>query len=171
VSNIESSIQARLQLGRLYCISYEPKGGKLRILPDVPGLHQPPTSLRWLADFKSIFRSSPVSFDRWTYERVGPMSATAVEPIPVELTGVALGPLVPRRIGATERSRQASAASRSIDVSRPARSWRWGSALADGVQVLALVWSVPFAVLAVGIPIALAIALLLRVARLALSGF
>ena len=41
----------------------------------------------------------------------------------------------------------------------------------DGVHLLAVVWSVPLAVLLVGAPIALAIAVLLRLGRLALSAF
>jgi hypothetical protein len=97
------------------------------------------------------------------------MTATAVKPFPVELCEVAIGPPVPLNSAASS-SRQARAARGSIDISRPARPWRWSTALVDAVQVLALVWSVPFAVLAVGIPVALAIALLLRIARLALSG-
>jgi hypothetical protein len=59
----------------------------------------------------------------------------------------------------------------SMDISRPTRPWRWSTTLVDSVSLLALVWSVPVAVMAVAVPIALAIALVLRIARLALSGF
>lgn len=58
-----------------------------------------------------------------------------------------------------------------LDVSRPMLRWRWSSALMDSVELLALVWSIPLAMLLVGAPIALAIALLVWLGRLALSAF
>jgi hypothetical protein len=48
------------------------------------------------------------------------------------------------------------------------RRW-WRTVLMDSVQLLALVWSVPLAMLLVGAPIALAIALLVWLGRFALS--
>jgi hypothetical protein len=48
---------------------------------------------------------------------------------------------------------------------------RWSGRLTDAVGLLLLAWSIPFAVLLVGIPIALAIVLLLWVGRLALGAF
>ena len=51
------------------------------------------------------------------------------------------------------------------------RPWRWTTVLTDSVEVLALVWSIPLAMLLVGTPIVLTIALLLWLGRLALSGF
>lgn len=47
------------------------------------------------------------------------------------------------------------------------RRLRVAGILADGVQLLAAVFLVPFAILAIGIPIALVIAALLWLARLA----
>ncbi len=51
------------------------------------------------------------------------------------------------------------------------RPWRWTTVLTDSVELLGLVWSIPLAMLLVGTPIALTIALLLWLGRLALSGF
>jgi hypothetical protein len=49
---------------------------------------------------------------------------------------------------------------------RTERTW-----VRDTVELLAVVWTVPLAILLVGAPIALAIALLLWLARLARSAF
>lgn len=56
-------------------------------------------------------------------------------------------------------------------VDRTDRSAGWRSALADGVALLALAWTIPFAILLVGTPVALTIALLLWIGRLALNAF
>jgi hypothetical protein len=48
--------------------------------------------------------------------------------------------------------------------------WSW-TALMDGVMLLGIVWSIPVAVLVVGTPVALAIAFLLWLVRLALDAF
>ena len=53
-----------------------------------------------------------------------------------------------------------------VDVSRPLVPWTWTEVLLAPVELLAVVWSVPFALLLVGIPIALLAALVLRAARL-----
>jgi hypothetical protein len=55
-----------------------------------------------------------------------------------------------------------------LDVSFSAWSW---TALMDGVMLLGVVWSIPVAVLVVGTPVALAIAFLLWLVRLALGAF
>ena len=56
-------------------------------------------------------------------------------------------------------------------VSRPVRSWRWFSVLLAPLELLAVVWSIPFVILLIGIPIALAVALVYWIGRLALSLF
>ena len=48
---------------------------------------------------------------------------------------------------------------------------RWGTALLDASGLLALVWAVPLAVLIVGGPIVLAVALVLWLVRLVSGGF
>ena len=48
--------------------------------------------------------------------------------------------------------------------------WSW-STLLDGVMLLGVVWSVPVAILVVGTPVALAIAFLLWLVRLARGAF
>ncbi len=53
-----------------------------------------------------------------------------------------------------------------LSVSR----WSWNT-LMDGVRLLGVVWSLPVAVLVVGTPVALAIAFLLWLVRLALGAF
>lgn len=47
----------------------------------------------------------------------------------------------------------------------------WRTALADGLSLLALAWTIPFAILLVGAPVALTIAFALWVGRLALNAF
>ena len=64
-----------------------------------------------------------------------------------------------------------AARSISLDVSRPMLRWRWSTVLMDAVDLLAVVLSVPLAVLLVGAPIALTIALLIWLGRLALNAF
>jgi hypothetical protein len=75
---------------------------------------------------------------------------------------------VARRVWPAEA---APAASRGLDVSRAVRPWRWRTALMDVVEMLGVVWSLPLVVLLVGGPIALTIALLLWLGRLALGAF
>ena len=58
-----------------------------------------------------------------------------------------------------------------VNVNGRIRPWRWKTLLTDSVELLGLVWSIPLAMLLVGTPIALAIALLLWLGRLALGGF
>jgi hypothetical protein len=48
---------------------------------------------------------------------------------------------------------------------------RWSAVLMDGLRLLVVAWSIPFAILLVGTPLALTIALLLWLGRLALSAF
>jgi hypothetical protein len=57
-----------------------------------------------------------------------------------------------------------------VDVSRPVLRWRWTSVLLLPFELLLVAWSVPVVILMVAIPIALGIALVLRVARFA-SGY
>ena len=63
-----------------------------------------------------------------------------------------------------ERATRAVTASDSpdyvVDVSRPVLPWRWTSLLVAPLEVLALVWSIPFVILLIGIPIALLVAVL-----------
>ncbi len=49
--------------------------------------------------------------------------------------------------------------------------WRWRTAIADSVDLLAIVWSIPLVMAVVGTPVVLTIALLLWLARLASSAF
>ncbi len=80
--------------------------------------------------------------------QIGRRSRTAWYPVPVENGGVSGGRLDRARV-----------------------PWRWRTALTDCVALLALAWSIPFAVLLVGAPVALTIALVLWLGRLALSAF
>jgi hypothetical protein len=58
-----------------------------------------------------------------------------------------------------------------VDVSRPVLPWRWTRVLLAPVELLALAWSIPFAILLVGIPIALAVALIDSLGRVLSSYF
>lgn len=94
------------------------------------------------------------------------MIATASQPIrlgsnPRTAQYRVAGPEPPRTAGRGE----------GLDISRPTLPWRWSTALTDSVALLAVVWSIPLAVLVVGTPIALAITLVLWFGRFALSAF
>jgi hypothetical protein len=52
-----------------------------------------------------------------------------------------------------------------LNVSRPIVPWRWRTAIVDAVELIAVVWSIPFVVVAIGAPLALAIVALLWLAR------
>ena len=58
-----------------------------------------------------------------------------------------------------------------VDVSRPVLPRHWTSMLLAPVELLAVAWSIPFVILLIGIPIALAAALILWIARFAISQF
>ena len=64
-----------------------------------------------------------------------------------------------------------SATRTSVASGPPLRPWRWTSVLLASVELLAVVWSLPFVILLIGIPIALAVALVHWVGRYALSLF
>ncbi len=57
-----------------------------------------------------------------------------------------------------------------VNVDGRMRPWRWTTVLTDSVGLLGLVWSIPLAMALVGTPIALAIALVVWLYRLAFSG-
>jgi hypothetical protein len=59
----------------------------------------------------------------------------------------------------------------SYYVAPSLRQWRWTSVLLLPIELLAVIWSIPFIILVIGIPIALAAALLAWVGRLAVSLF
>lgn len=83
--------------------------------------------------------------------------------------GVRSGDAVVDRTRAVTLSGRVRAIGRDdLDVGFSARSW---TALKDAVLLLGVVWSLPVAVLVVGTPIALAIAFLLWLVRLALGAF
>ena len=46
-----------------------------------------------------------------------------------------------------------------MNVGRAAVPWRWTDVLLAPVELLAVVWSIPLVILAIGVPIALAITL------------
>jgi hypothetical protein len=77
---------------------------------------------------------------------------------------------VVNRTRAVTVARRVRAVGRDEDVDVSFSIWSW-TTLMDGVMLLGVVWSLPVAILVVGTPVALAIALLLRVVRLALGAF
>ena len=58
-----------------------------------------------------------------------------------------------------------------LNVSRPIAPWRWRTAFVNAVELMAVVWSIPFVIVAIGAPLALAIAALLWLARWVLGAF
>lgn len=74
------------------------------------------------------------------------------------------------RVAGPEPARHAGQVG-GLDISRPTLPWRWSTALTDSVTLLAVVWSLPLAVVLVGAPIALAITLVLWLGRFALGVF
>jgi hypothetical protein len=81
-------------------------------------------------------------------------------------------PGAPRQVPVVASREVPRAAGRGgvVNVSR-AGTLRWHTPLEDGLWLVAVAWSVPVAVLALGIPIALAIVLLLWAGRAALGAF
>lgn len=67
--------------------------------------------------------------------------------------------------------RRAAAPSAGLNVSRPAVPWRWRNAMVDATELVAVVWSIPFVIVAIGAPLALAIVALLRLARWTFGAF
>lgn len=58
-----------------------------------------------------------------------------------------------------------------LNVSRPIVPWRWRTAIGGAAELTAVVWSIPIVIVAIGAPVALAIVVLLRLARWALGAF
>jgi len=56
-----------------------------------------------------------------------------------------------------------------MNVSRAAVPWRWTDVLLAPVELLAVAWTVPLVILAIGLPIALAITLVGWIIRLGLA--
>jgi hypothetical protein len=52
-----------------------------------------------------------------------------------------------------------------LNVNRPIVPWRWRTAIVDAIQLVGLVWSIPFVIVAIGTPLALAILALLWLTR------
>jgi hypothetical protein len=58
-----------------------------------------------------------------------------------------------------------------VNVSRPLKPWRWTSVLLAPVELLALAWSIPVIILLIMVPIGLALAGALWLARLIVERF
>jgi hypothetical protein len=78
--------------------------------------------------------------------------------------------VVSRTAVATQPAGRVRAVGHDEDVDVSSSMWSW-TTLLDGVVLLGVVWSIPVAVLLVGTPVAVAIALLLWLVRLALNAF
>lgn len=50
-------------------------------------------------------------------------------------------------------------------------TWRWSRLLTDGLEVLGVVWALPVAILVIGAPVALALALVVWLGRMGLRAF
>ena len=53
-----------------------------------------------------------------------------------------------------------------VDVSRPVMPWRWRSSLQAPIELLALAWGIPLLIMLLMVPVGLALAAALWVARL-----
>jgi hypothetical protein len=58
-----------------------------------------------------------------------------------------------------------------VDVSRPVQPWSWTHVLLAPLELLAVVWSVPFLILLVSIPAVLVVALIYQLGRLVVGYF
>jgi len=58
-----------------------------------------------------------------------------------------------------------------LNVSRPIVPWRLRTVIVNAIELAAVVWSIPFIIVAIGAPLALAIVALLWLARWALGAF
>ena len=58
-----------------------------------------------------------------------------------------------------------------VDVSRPVQPWSWTRVFLAPLELLAVVWSVPFIILLVSIPAVLVVALIYQLGRLVVGYF
>lgn len=61
--------------------------------------------------------------------------------------------------------------SNGLNVSRPIVPWRWRTALVSAIELVGVVWSLPFVIIAIGAPIAFVIVALLWLVRSVLGAF
>ena len=85
---------------------------------------------------------------------------------------------LPIRLDAGYRTPVAAAAPRraapqtaGLSVSRAIVPWRWRTAGMDALELIAVVWSLPFVIVAIGAPLALAVAALVWLGRWTLGAF
>jgi hypothetical protein len=90
--------------------------------------------------------------------------------VAVHEDGVPSDEAVVNRARAVTVAGRVRAAARDEDLDVSSSLWSW-TTLMDGVMLLGVVWTIPVAVLVVGTPVALAIAFLLWLVRLALAAF
>ena len=63
------------------------------------------------------------------------------------------------------------AADDTVNVSRPVMPWRWSSMLLAPLELLAVVWAIPFVILLLGLPVVLVVASIYWLGRLVASYF
>jgi hypothetical protein len=97
------------------------------------------------------------------------MIATASLPIHLDRVRAPVAPVA--TVAARQPRGTAAHAAAGLNVSRPIVPWRWRTAIVDAVELIAVVWSIPFVIVAVGAPVALAIVALLWLARWVLGAF
>lgn len=66
---------------------------------------------------------------------------------------------------------RAAASATGLNVSRPIVPWRWRTGIVGAIELVAVAWSIPLVIVAIGAPLALAIVALLRIARWTLGAF
>lgn len=71
----------------------------------------------------------------------------------------------------TPAPRAAARQTAGLNVTRPDVPWRWRTTIADGIALIAVVWSFPFVILAIGAPLAFVIVAMLWLARWTLGAF
>ena len=58
-----------------------------------------------------------------------------------------------------------------IDVGRAVKSWRWTSVLLAPLELLAVIWAIPFVILVAGLPVVLLVASIYWLGRFVTSYF
>jgi hypothetical protein len=67
--------------------------------------------------------------------------------------------------------RQAAPQTAVLLVSRPAVAWQWRTAMVDALELVGVVWSLPFVIIAIGAPVAFVLVAILWLARSTLGAF
>jgi hypothetical protein len=94
------------------------------------------------------------------------MSASAS--LPIHLDARVRAPLTGAGVTATY---PLAPQTKGLNVSRPIVPWRWSTAIVSAIELVGVVWSLPFVIIAIGAPVAFVMVALLWLVRSTLGAF